>query len=622
MLQGWTITLQVGLHRNESCMPPYFHVFLFRVATTKYLAKVITGSQLFIAMDDPIGDALVTDELLMDERTVDEPDAEGAAMDGPAKEEISVDEALHVSTGRRWSDAGSELTRPTTAAQVKARLNTNYPSQAILYSFVEYIEDLDAQLSLREQIREGRSKLSLEVTFELMFWMFVIYLASLIVFRFVKLMLAPFITLAVVCAFMAYASNHPDMKYYGDCPEDQNELGETPEIDRLRDLKALMVETLRHRQLEILCRYGDYLAERLGTLRQYIRENKLETEHKLSENWTETSAVLRGEERQESAPCHNLIRTAAQGLKWKQEATIFMVHEYAKRNNLMHAELFDLVDRQDWYAIEQRSKEDIEKLRELFINSDPDSKAAIEDWMQIIGEFRDRWVRQSEDGSAWEARSIIQEAIMAGVDDRASLNKLAMLPEDAAPTTRERAIKTIKKENALKEAQRNKTQQQADAALQAENRLLQAEVAKLENLLELRGASEDFLANFEDEVERNDELEKENKRCRNRIRQLEEQNAAGKTRERALKKELKNPGVAEQTDKNIERTSGDAEGKETNIEDRNTDTGEKDMNNGEKNMGVEKKDSKTEEKNTDTAEKSTTIEERGTNDRADSGAIE
>ncbi|KAK0507339.1 hypothetical protein JMJ35_010377 [Cladonia borealis] len=475
-------------------------------------------------MDEPIGDALVTDELLIDERTVDEPNAEGAALDGPAKEKIFVDEALHVSTDRRWSDAGSELTRPTTAAQVKARLNTNYPLQAILYSFVEYIEDLDAQLSLREQIR---SKLSLENTFELMFWLFVICLATLIVVRFNKLMLAHVISLALLYAFMA--------KFHGDYPEDWNELGENPEIDRLRDLKALMVETLRHRQLEILCRYGDYLAERLG-------------------------------------------------LKWKQEATIFMVHEYAERNNLMHAELFDLVDRQDWYAIEQRSKEDIVKLRELFINSDPDSKAAIENWMQIIGEFRDRWVRQSEDGSAWEARSIVQEAIVAGVDDRASLNKLAMLPEDAAPTTRERAINSIKKENALKEAQRNKTQQQADAALQAENKLLQAEVTKLETLLELRGASEDFLANFEDEVERNDELEKENKRCRNRIRQLEEQNAAGKIRERALKKDLKNPGVAEQTNKNIERTSRDAEGKETNIEDRNTDTGEKDMKNGEKNM--------------------------------------
>ena len=305
-------------------------------------------------MYESIGDALVTDELLMDERTVDEPNAEGAALDGPAKEKISVDEALHVSTGRRWSDAGSELTRPTTAAQVKARLNKTYPSQSYFYSFVEYIEDLDAQLSLREQIR---SKLSLENTFELMFWLFVICLATLIVARFVRLMIAHVISLALLHAFMA--------KFHGDYPEDQNELREAPEIDRLRDLKALMVETLRHRQLEILCRYGDYLAERLGTLRQYIRENMLETEHKLSEYWTETSAVLRGEERQGSAPCHNLIRTAAQGLKWKQEATIFMVHEYAKRNNLMHAELFDLVDRQDWYAIEQRSKEDIEKLREL-----------------------------------------------------------------------------------------------------------------------------------------------------------------------------------------------------------------------------------------------------------------
>lgn len=204
-----------------------------------------------------------------------------------------------------------------------------------------------------------------------------------------------------------------------------------------------------------------------------------------------------------------------------------------------------------------------------------------------------------------------------------------MLPNDAAPTARDKAFNTIKKENALKEAQRNKTQQQADAALQADNRLLQAKVEKLENLLELRGASEDFLAHFKEEVETNEELKKENQQCQNRCKHLREQYAKlgkqyadGKTRERALKKELKNRAEAEKTNRDIERTSRDAEGKETNIEGKNTDTREKDIDNGEKNMGVGEKDSNTEEKNTDTAEKNTNIEERDTDDRTELGEIE
>lgn len=391
-------------------------------------------------MDKHIGDELP------DEQTMDEPEAEGAAMDGPAKEEISVDEALHVLTRRRWSDAGSELTRPTTATQLKARLNTYYPSQASLYFLVEHIEDLDAKLG---RIREGRSEKPLGLAFEAISWLFMFYSACWVALEIIQRMLGPILVLILSYAFLTYSSDQPDSIYASDQPdtihaiddpdtifatdypdmkgpydytEYEIELGEISETDRLRNFKGLMMETLRHRRLEILCRYGDYLAERLGTLRQYISENKLETEHKLSEYWTETSAILRREERQESAPCHNLIRIAAQGLKWEQEVTIFLVHEYAKRNNLMHAELFNLVDRQDWYAIKQRSEEDIEKLRELFIDLDSDSKAAVENWMHIIREFRDRWVRQSKDGSTWEARSIIQEAIMAGVDDRASCN--------------------------------------------------------------------------------------------------------------------------------------------------------------------------------------------------------
>lgn len=169
---------------------------------------------------------------------------------------------------------------------------------------------------------------------------------------------------------------------------------------------------------------------------------------------------------------------------------------------------------------------------------DPTSKAALNNWIQIIIEFRDRWICQSEDGSTWEARSIIQEAIGVGVDDRASLNKLAMLPKDASPTERNKAINTLKKENDMKEVRRNKTQGQADAALQADNRLLQAEVEQLKGSLKLRGASEDFLTKLKDEVQKNDTLEKENKRCQERIAQLEKKCSEGLIRERGLLKEL------------------------------------------------------------------------------------
>ncbi|KAL9096306.1 MAG: hypothetical protein Q9165_001303 [Trypethelium subeluteriae] len=308
------------------------------------------------------------------------------------------------------------------------------------------------------------------------------------------------------------------------------------EIDHVRDLEGLMTETLHHRQLEILCRYGDYLAERLGTLRQHISEHNLETVHKLSEHWTKTSATLKAEEGHDDAPCHDLVRAAAQGLQWRQDTTNFIIHEYAKRNNLMHAELFDLVERRDWPAIGRRSRRDVETLRELFVNSDASAQAAIESWEQIILDFRDRWVRRSEDGTTWEARSIIAEALADGVDDRASLTKLAKSPRDVTPAERNTTIANLKKENALKVPQRNKAQQRADAALQEDNRRLQAEVECLQRLLEPRGASEDFSTKLQDEVRRNDKLERENQRCQNRIKQLMKMNGTGVALERERKR--------------------------------------------------------------------------------------
>ena len=166
--------------------------------------------------------------------------------------------------------------------------------------------------------------------------------------------------------------------------------------------------------------------------------------------------------------------------------------------------MFNLIDKQDWHAIAHGCERDIEPPRELFIASSSDSAVVIQNWVQIIEEFRDCWVRQSENGSTWEARSIIQEAIVAGVDDPASLNKLAMLPEDATSAERNKAINTMKKKNALKKSPFSGTQQQANFALQEECRMLQGEVQNFRQLLESVGALEDFLAEFDAENQRNE----------------------------------------------------------------------------------------------------------------------
>ena len=548
--------------------------------------RIIQISQLLIAMDEDIGIEFARDKQAVNQPTKHEPDAEGTAIQfiDVSPDEASRISALRVSERRprRWSDKFSELTPSTTAAQLKIRLNPYSPKQAGTYALAERIADSDAKSSPRTRVREAISIRRLLVVCFLMMTWFVFrqlrtwtpYLQAPLFLGFMvepivgvyplgqveregidnlaDLLIYTAISWFCVILVFDFISTWPlnliMFSYYfclilrpnGLYLAKQDKLNETLETDKRQNLESLVVETPRYHQLEILCRYGDYLAERLGTLRQHISENKLETRHRLSEYWTETSAILRGEERQETTPCHDLVCTAAQDLKWKQEVTIFMIHEYAKRNNLMHAELFNLVDSRDWYAIEQRCKEDIEKLRELCIDPGADSNAAIENWMQIIKDFRDRWVRQSEDGSTWGPRLIIQEAIVAGVDDRASLNKLAMLPKDATRTERDKAINTVKKENLLKEAQRNKLQQQANAALQADNRLLEAEVKKLKDLLDPEGASGDLLEKLKAEVQRNDELEKENKRCQNRIKQLEDERKVSRTRERALKRDLNN----------------------------------------------------------------------------------
>lgn len=444
-----------------------------------------------------------------------------------------VGEGLHAPAPRRWSKASSELTRPTTAAQVKARLNISSPLQASLNVLVAYIQDLDSILDLRRRGREAPPAVVMSAVLVLCsIWLIYIISVHVILYMIPYARLWLFLGGLVMLWFvLTYRAEGPG----------RDEIEEEAKRDQLRVFESLLVETLKHRQLEILCRYGDYLAERLGSLRQHISEKGLETKHnfQLAEYWTDTSAILKQEEGQEDTPCHNLISAAAKGLNWNQETIIFTVHEYAKRNSLMHADLFDLVESKNWPAIGKRCKDDIEKLRELFVESDANSRVTIERWVEVIEEFRDRWVRPSEDSDTWEARTIILEAIAVGLNDQSSLSKLAMLPKTATPAECATKIQTIKTENALGNKHRNTARRLADVKLQADNKLLKEEAEQLKALCMLKGGTEDFVARLTLQIKRNDELEKESKRCQNTITQLKERCEKSQKQEINLKKQIK-----------------------------------------------------------------------------------
>ena len=494
---------------------------------------------------------MIIDELIAEKTVTRETGQEKNPADGP----------LRVSARRRWSDARSALSGRTSAAKLKAELNPNYPSQASLHALVDHVADLGVKIVLRRKRA-------------MVLWLSLIALSEIANLMVLEGLLTDSIAVLLILFCFTVQVYGAYICVYG---LELVKLWDTSEIARLRNFESIIVETLGHRQLEILCRYGDYLAERLNTLRQYIGEHGLEGEHELSEKWTETSATLRAEEGQAITPCRDLIRDAAKGLNWKHNVTVFMAHEYGKRNSLMHAELFDLVDTEDWDSIGQRCQEDIEKLRELFIHSNSDSQAAIKNWELIIGEFRDRWVHLSEDGSTWEAHLIVQEAIAAGIKDSASLDKLSMHYKDAIYPERDKAISAIRKEKESSEKQQKKWKKLADASLQTENKRLQAEVEKLRTSLEQEGVSRDILESLGVEIEKNDVLKKENETCKNRIKDLEakiktleDDRAKGLTRQRtleALRGLLEDLGF-----KATEQTITEAGGKQTTTRRKDTDT--------------------------------------------------
>lgn len=241
----------------------------------------------------------------------------------------------------------------------------------------------------------------------------------------------------------------------------------------------LPTQHYRYRRLEAVCRYGDYLAERLDTLRDYIADKKLENKHLLARNWTEISASLDEESAQRERPCHDLIKAAAKGLGWDGDLTIFMAREYGTRNSLVHNNLPSLVETHDWKALQKRCEEDQATLRRLFfINfASPDGKTNLDKWVDVINSFRERFVNQSKGNSELQLNPIIDEGLRAGLRDWKSLNRLADVPKHLPAKDLETQIQRLKGE-------RDKTE--------AKNRLL----AKLESDPELKEVTEK-LANEE-----------------------------------------------------------------------------------------------------------------------------
>lgn len=244
-------------------------------------------------------------------------------------------------------------------------------------------------------------------------------------------------------------------------------------------LLYLPIQNYRYRRLEVVCRYGDYLAERLDTLRDHIADQKLENKHMLARNWTEISAGLDKESAQREKPCHDLIKAAAKGLDWDGDLTIFMARKYGTRNSLVHNNLPSLVETHDWKALQKRCEEDQATLRRLFFIdfTGPNGKTDLDEWVDVINSFRGRFVNQSKGNSELQLNPIIDEGLRAGLRDWKSLNKLADVPKHLSAKDRETQIQRLKGE-------RDKTQ--------AKNRLL----AKLESDPELKDVTEK-LANEE-----------------------------------------------------------------------------------------------------------------------------
>ena len=111
-------------------------------------------------------------------------------------------------------------------------------------------------------------------------------------------------------------------------------------------LMRLLRRILCYRRLEIYAWYGDYLAQRLAVVRKKLPESNADPDR----YWTSLSQLLDREGQDEAGgqPWHENLKRAIIELQkddpaWEMEDLVFMVHEYGKRNSLMHANLAYLV---------------------------------------------------------------------------------------------------------------------------------------------------------------------------------------------------------------------------------------------------------------------------------------
>ncbi|KAF4456672.1 hypothetical protein F53441_1228 [Fusarium austroafricanum] len=363
---------------------------------------------------------------------------------------------------RRWSTRLMAQVRPAIAEQLRNSLATSPSPQAIFKAINDYLKSLKQRFEL-VSILHDIALLPLLFTLAYNLWamwgfdgdidMFYIPIFSSLAF----LILVEFFLWFFLPLAEEYHQTHEN----------------------------LIIQTLSQSRLELHCRYGDYLAERLGVLRQHVDDGG---GVQLPEHWTDTSSILEEESSrptstdggdEASRPYHDLIHNASNTLGWDRDATIFMVHEYGKRNTLMHTDLFELVDEKDWPGIGYRCAEDIERIHALSVGKDKQSKADLQFWIKVIEDFRDRWVELSRD-SSWQPRQIITDAEAEGISDRATLRRLTQDSKDS--TAEERQKKVKKEKDSLKQSKKSQdtAKKKADKALQAENQSLKLQIRNIE----------------------------------------------------------------------------------------------------------------------------------------------
>jgi hypothetical protein len=202
-------------------------------------------------------------------------------------------------------------------------------------------------------------------------------------------------------------------------------------------LKDALAEVLSYRRLEVYSRYGDYIADRLRTLRPKLGgSTTVEDDLRPEQYWSDMSAALR---REELSGATNRLRQAdiskaAVGLGWDHKLTLYMVHEYATRNTLVHADLDRHLQARDWNELGQCCERDLAIIDT--ISKTTTSVKWLSDfgqWRAIITEYRDDYLYRPAESCEWLPRLIIREGIAAGIEEPGYLKKLAQARRDLTP---------------------------------------------------------------------------------------------------------------------------------------------------------------------------------------------